>query len=474
MEREIFIPPSMVEISEKEAKEEEIYKAVFPLDFQSIENRDEMNYDNLYMINSALSNEKTQPNEFIVDDEEGLNTVILMDDYEAAFNKLSSLNQEKNIVEEEHIFIGYYNEKEDYCPPCFIKNLIPENNGASPQSNNESFEIVIKVENPNEKNKKDQNKDGNEPLEFDFNTISLLESKKSKSKQKEKTYVRGPYKKKNRIKQKVDSSNKYFPFTPGKSGLISTSPTLENSQINLPEISKDDFFSEQILQLKDLEQEEKQENNSDIYTEKDNNDIRSENNFLVFKTKRYFINEKGKKKIVKKKRKYKPDDIRKKIKSRFHKSLKNIINQNLKKAGSEKFFDFLPQSFIGNVSRELNKRALYMTYKDILSTNYLLQQNKLTDIDKIKYIRNKKVLQYLEENPDIKKMAGFNIIENMKYKEILSLYFSSSQFEDSITQLKNQEENYNYIQEYIYRAKTYIKFYEDYEDTAKLLENKMI
>ena len=101
---------------------------------------------------------------------------------------------------------------------------------------------MIKVENPNEKNKKDQNKDGNEPLEFDFNTISLLESKKSKSKQKEKTYVRGPYKKKNRIKQKVDSSNKYFPFTPGKSGLSNTPPSLETSHINLPEISKDVFF----------------------------------------------------------------------------------------------------------------------------------------------------------------------------------------------------------------------------------------
>ena len=35
------------------------------------------------------------------------------------------------------------------------------------------------------------------------------------------------------------------------------------------------------------------------------------------------------------KRKYKPDDIRKKIKARFHKSIKNIINDNLRKAGSK-------------------------------------------------------------------------------------------------------------------------------------------
>ena len=37
------------------------------------------------------------------------------------------------------------------------------------------------------------------------------------------------------------------------------------------------------------------------------------------------------------KRKYKPDDIRKKIKARFHKSIKNIINGNLKKAGSKQY-----------------------------------------------------------------------------------------------------------------------------------------
>lgn len=43
---------------------------------------------------------------------------------------------------------------------------------------------------------------------------------------------------------------------------------------------------------------------------------------------------------LKHKRKYKADDIRKKIKARFHKSIKNIINENLRKAGSKKLFTF--------------------------------------------------------------------------------------------------------------------------------------
>ena len=58
------------------------------------------------------------------------------------------------------------------------------------------------------------------------------------------------------------------------------------------------------------------------------------------------------------KRKYKPDDIRKKIKSRFHKSIKNIINENLRRAGSKYFFSFLPQIFICSIGREKNYQIL--------------------------------------------------------------------------------------------------------------------
>jgi hypothetical protein len=54
------------------------------------------------------------------------------------------------------------------------------------------------------------------------------------------------------------------------------------------------------------------------------------------------------------KRKYKPDDIRKKIKARFHKSIKNIINENLRKAGSKKLFTFFPQIFISSINIFLN------------------------------------------------------------------------------------------------------------------------
>ena len=55
----------------------------------------------------------------------------------------------------------------------------------------------------------------------------------------------------------------------------------------------------------------------------------------------------------------------------------------------------------------------------------------------------------------------------MKYKNLLKNYFVSEQFENSINKLKEENESAEYIQEYIYRAKTYIRFYSNYEKEEK-------
>jgi hypothetical protein len=85
-------------------------------------------------------------------------------------------------------------------------------------------------------------------------------------------------------------------------------------------------------------------------------------------------------------------------------------------------------------------------------------------IDLNKYERNLKVLDYLEKNPDISKRSGFDLIKDKKYKDILKLYFTSSQFENSLIKLKDEKESPEYIQEYIKRAKNYINFYSNNED----------
>ena len=173
--------------------------------------------------------------------------------------------------------------------------------------------------------------------------------------------------------------------------------------------------------------------------------------------------ENGKKKRVKKKRKFKPDDIRKKIKARFHKTFKNIINENLKKAGSKELFDFLPQCFIGNVSKKTNSKCFELTYKELLSTNFLIELKKEnyknSKVDQNKLKKNIEVLEYLEKNPDICKRSGFDLIKDTKYKDILNIYFTSAQFENSLFQLKAEKESPEYIQEYINKAKTYVSFY---------------
>ena len=164
-----------------------------------------------------------------------------------------------------------------------------------------------------------------------------------------------------------------------------------------------------------------------------------------------------------KKRKYKPDDIRKKIKARFHKTLKNIINENLKQSGSKEFFDLLPQSFISNISRAKNNEVLNMKYRKILEKDFSeeLKDLKQKKIDHSKFEKNMKVLKYLDDNPEISKKSGFTALSSLTYKDILREYFSSQEFINSIEKLK-QNENKIYIQEYIEKSKKYIEFFDKF------------
>lgn len=164
-----------------------------------------------------------------------------------------------------------------------------------------------------------------------------------------------------------------------------------------------------------------------------------------------------------KKRKYKPDDIRKKIKSRFHKSIKNIINEGLRKNGSIKLFDFLPQIFISSISREKNQPFLDLTYKEIIARDFVSdideKKYKNKSVDIAKYKHNLDVLNYLEKNPELSEKSGFNLLGNMKYSELLNCYFVSKEFEKSIDKLKKEKENDDYIEEYISKANNYVDFF---------------
>ena len=249
------------------------------------------------------------------------------------------------------------------------------------------------------------------------NTISSI---------KRKIWKRGPYKTKNKVIVKEKFEDKCFPFTKGK-GLINLIDNTGNIADKNNEIKLD-------------------EENIFNYT---------------FKINRYFKDEKGKIKKLKKRRKYKPDDIRKKIKLNFHKILKNIINENLKKAGSEGLFSFLPQTFLSNISKVFNNKYMNSTYEDLLTIDFTKIKTKGINlvIDQKHYDKNIDVLNYLEDNPEIAKNSGFDRIKKMKYKDILEAYFMSKEFENTIVKLKNKHEVDEYVETYIFLAKNYINYF---------------
>ena len=158
------------------------------------------------------------------------------------------------------------------------------------------------------------------------------------------------------------------------------------------------------------------------------------------------------------KRKQNSDNIRKKIKSRFLKSLKNAINEKLKSAGARYIFTLLPQKFVCNLSKKINRDVLNISLKELFSTNFCnIKKEKKADIKK--YNHNIFVLKYLENNKDICEKSKFNIIKNMKYTEIFHEYFISKEFEKDISSLIQQKENDKYIKDYIIKARNFINFF---------------
>ena len=172
---------------------------------------------------------------------------------------------------------------------------------------------------------------------------------------------------------------------------------------------------------------------------------------------------------AKKKRKEKPDDIRKKIKSRFLKAIKIRINQLLKSAKSKLFFDYLPQCFICSISKEKNKPFINMTFKELFSQKFYEEDKKVDKTgkewqikrnrDKKKYDNNVKVLRYLEKNQDICIKSTFNIIGNITFKDMFNEYLKSEEFEKEIEKLKTENNTDNYINDYIIKAHKFINYF---------------
>jgi hypothetical protein len=176
----------------------------------------------------------------------------------------------------------------------------------------------------------------------------------------------------------------------------------------------------------------------------------------------------------KKKRKFKPDDIRKKIKARFHKTLKTILNKYLICAGSQMVFDFLPQCFLVNITKKLNHFALKLTLRELIEFDFCKELNeggvRKKNVDLKKYLHNKMVLNYLDHYNEISHKSGFNIFSKKTYKELLKEYFSSEEFLVSLKRLKIEGENDEYILEYKKKALGYVSFFANANEEWKIKE----
>ena len=178
-----------------------------------------------------------------------------------------------------------------------------------------------------------------------------------------------------------------------------------------------------------------------------------------------------KSKIIKK-RKENPDNIRKKVKQKFLKSLKNKINIKLNFEKSEYLFDFFPQVFIANINRQKNKTIINNKLIELLNTNFFAEyenENLIKDkeldnflkkkkINEKKYDHNLKVIEYLEKNENIKKKINFDYIKGMTFGELFKEYLESREFEKDILKLK-QKENPEYIKNYINNFVIFIFFF---------------
>ena len=385
--------------------EETVIRSVFTPCYRKLESWNSEKSNDIYFIKESSKFSENDPKESIFNRKDSFN---IMQNFDDAYD-LMGFNEDMNnlhIEKEEDRLVSEENENENI--PHFEKvDIVFANAG---NEVNDDGGVVINVIDPQKFAEKIKEKV--KSLETPFPKTETVISVKKKTKRGK----RGPYKKKPKTIIKTKINGKCFPFTAGK-GILA---------------------------------EEINDNKIKQYMEN-----------TPFRTNKYITDKEGNKKREKKQRKYKPDDIRKKIKVRFHKKIKNILNENLKNAGANELFSFLPQFFIGNISKKFNYQYMNTTFEELLSINFSDFQKEYfnKECDKKQFDKNKKTLEYLKNNPEISKISGFDKMKKMKYRDLLCAYFSSLEFEHSVGQLEKEKESAEYIQEYIYLAKSYIEYF---------------
>ena len=153
----------------------------------------------------------------------------------------------------------------------------------------------------------------------------------------------------------------------------------------------------------------------------------------------FSVRKRSKKKLPNFSRRY---NIREVIKKRFFNTyIMKALNKKLKATGYNTYFEKLPQSFVRNVSKGLNKEIMKKTLGQILKEK---EHNSIL-VDKIEK----------DGNPEL------NLILNTKICHLFNEYLNSAEFliieRNRIAKKKNMTDDY-YLQKYIYLSKNWNKF----------------
>ena len=181
-------------------------------------------------------------------------------------------------------------------------------------------------------------------------------------------------------------------------------------------------------------------------------------------------------------RRCKEDDMRKKIKSSFLKTLLIRKNELLKEAGSLYIFESFPQNFIADITQQTNFEVMELAYEQLFDythekvveeNKYVLMkyQERANKVAEKKYVQNIKTLEYLKKNSEISEKSGWERIKKMKYKDLLKAFFNSKEFANSIIKLKQKEDKV-YIKNYLYFSLNYIDYFQSYKPSTKKKNKK--
>ena len=162
------------------------------------------------------------------------------------------------------------------------------------------------------------------------------------------------------------------------------------------------------------------------------------------------------------KRKMMIDNITKRVKSDFLRSLVRYLNEKLRPLNVK--FSHFSYYIVTNITKLENKKNLNMTLKEMLLYKPFENLNiseGLKQREILNWKNNKDILDDLEKNKntDVYNQINLDDTLNNKMKDLYYEYLASKYFKESIETLNAHGNEYEYIQKYIQTAKNFVDFF---------------